>query len=571
MLAVRSSATIEDGATGAAAGVFSSRREVPAADVWPAVRAVWSSALTPLAVAYARRRGDADGVATIGVIVQRFVRGERITVYTRTPAGEDAVWIQRGAELAHRARGDRDRIVQLAVAAEAAIGASATGADVELVADGDGDERPIWIVQARPIVRSPRRTREPPPPIVLAALADGRRWTWDVAHNPDPLSPAQAGLVARVADVAPWAMRVCAGYLYIAARDDATTGISGDGDPDADPDPDALEAAMAQALGDDRDAAPPISLADALARYVAFYARWAALAQYISRQPRAHGSRPSSVEATLFAAARGEISEAAAIAQLAPLSPAWDVAVPTFGERPQLVRDAIARAAAIGAGSSPSASTTPTSDPIADLAERDDHLFARAQRLVRRALLARARVLAIDPDDIFWLPLDDIAADAPALDRDSARRRAAAARAAAARAACWDMPLVVGGPIEPTREQLHGLGHGACVTGRVVRFASLASAIAVRRGDIVVTRSVTPALAVLVAGCAAIVSETGGLLDHGAALARELGCRASSVVTARGRRSATATSCESMAKRESSRRSARDRRRRGYSSSSSSK
>jgi len=39
----------------------------------------------------------------------------------------------------------------------------------------------------------------------------------------------------------------------------------------------------------------------------------------------------------------------------------------------------------------------------------------------------------------------------------------------------------------------------------------------------VVTRAVTPALAVMVVGCAAIVSETGGPLDHGAALARELG------------------------------------------------
>jgi pyruvate,water dikinase len=61
------------------------------------------------------------------------------------------------------------------------------------------------------------------------------------------------------------------------------------------------------------------------------------------------------------------------------------------------------------------------------------------------------------------------------------------------------------------------------VSGRVVRFESLASAIAVGAGDVVVTRAMTPALAVLVAGCAALVSETGGLLDHGAALARELG------------------------------------------------
>lgn len=70
---------------------------------------------------------------------------------------------------------------------------------------------------------------------------------------------------------------------------------------------------------------------------------------------------------------------------------------------------------------------------------------------------------------------------------------------------------------------LQGVGTGRQVTGRVVRFASLASAIVVGAGDVVVTRAVTPALAVIVVGCAAIVSETGGLLDHGAALARELG------------------------------------------------
>jgi phosphohistidine swiveling domain-containing protein len=39
----------------------------------------------------------------------------------------------------------------------------------------------------------------------------------------------------------------------------------------------------------------------------------------------------------------------------------------------------------------------------------------------------------------------------------------------------------------------------------------------------VIVRAVTPALAMFVGACAAIVSETGGLLDHGAALARELG------------------------------------------------
>ena len=85
------------------------------------------------------------------------------------------------------------------------------------------------------------------------------------------------------------------------------------------------------------------------------------------------------------------------------------------------------------------------------------------------------------------------------------------------------MPVTVNGPPPLERTALRGVGTGPRVTGSVVRFASLASAITVGRGDVIVVRAVTPALAVLVVGCAALVSETGGLLDHGAALARELG------------------------------------------------
>ena len=535
LLAVRSSATIEDGEAGAAAGVFSSRRAVPPSELDDAIRAVWTSALTPLAVAYARRRGPAGGLATIGVVVQRFVAGERLTVYTRAPAGTDEVWVQRGAAVTKHARGDDDRVVQLALAAEAAIGAAATGADVELVAGDGGASRPpadsaadawagrsgggpLWLVQARPIVRAPaREARTPPPSIVLAELVrDGRRWTWDLAHNPDPLSPAQAGLVARVADVAPWAMRVCAGYLYTAPRAGPAPALPPD-------DPHALEAAMTAALGDDDGS--PLPLADALARYVGFYAAWAQVSLWVAaarhrRSANGHGARPSSVEGTLLAAARGELTEDDALTRLAPLAPAWDVAVPTFGERPALVREAIARARA----EAPPASPRRSVDDVADLAERDDFAFARAQLLVRRALLAHAEALGIAADDIFWLPLEDVVDDPPT--PDAAQRRAAAARAAAGRAARWDLPITIGGelaPAPPPGTALTGAGAGGRVTGRIVRFATLASAVAVGRGDIVVTRAVTPALAVLVAGCAAIVSETGGILDHGAAVARELG------------------------------------------------
>jgi phosphohistidine swiveling domain-containing protein len=135
-------------------------------------------------------------------------------------------------------------------------------------------------------------------------------------------------------------------------------------------------------------------------------------------------------------------------------------------------------------------------------------------------VLVRSAQLGLHDDDGFWIPLEELDSE---LDPDDLHRRASGARAAAHRAARWQMPVVVGGIVVPHGAALCGVGTGPRVVGRVVRFATLASAISVGSGDVVVTRAVTPALAVLVIGCAALVSETGGLLDHGAALARELG------------------------------------------------
>ena len=591
LIAVRSSATIEDGDAGAGAGVFSSRTAVPAADVWPAIRAVWASALTPLAASYARRR---DATIAIGVIVQRFVAGERLVVYTRPPGAPDGdeLWIQRAGRIVRLPRSDR-AIGPLAIAVERAIGASA-GADVELVIpppdlapnrptgaleeheddDAAGDlgvddldfER-AWLVQARPIVHPSSHPRTPPPPGVLAPLDDGRRWTWDVAHNPDPLSPAQVGLVERIerSGIAPWSLRVCAGYLYSTPREPVPHPAPPRSLRELEARAGELETRLELALGD-----PEPSLGDAIERYVAFYRIWAnelvpLIAASRGMWPPLAGDRPSAVEATLFAAARGELDEAMVLDRLGVMSPAWDVAVATFAERPGLIRDAIARARAAlplrlvlpmtpelrdairllqlsrtelreriddeVRGEIPDNQPRPsTRAPMesdvavaaADLAERDDLWFARAQWLVRHAILTRAQELGISGDAACWLPLDELAT-ATSLDADSVPRRAAGARAAAARAARWAMPVVVGGPPLEAGPVLHGIGTGARVTGRVVRFASLASAVVVGAGDVVVTRAVTPALAVIVIGCAAIVSETGGPLDHGAAMARELG------------------------------------------------
>jgi pyruvate,water dikinase len=559
LLAVRSSATIEDQAAGAAAGVFSSRRAVPVDEVWDAIRAVWTSALTPLAAAYARKRGKgmAQGqVVSIGVIVQEFVVGKPLVVYTRPPGHPSSpeILIQRDDHVARHSRDDLPREIEAQHAAVLALRVEQVlhlpdGVDVELVQlrkqSGFDVAMETSIVQARPIVHPSPRVLTPPPDAVLAPLQDGRVWTWDVAHNPDPLSVAQQGLVERVerAGIAPWSLRVVAGFLYSAPRGEPRPSLGS-------VDEVAKRAAELEAQLEKTLSVNTPTLSEAIERYLAFYAIWArelsplitaarsALPTALRTRELEHaaplliGQRASAVEATLLAAARGDLDEDDVVRQLGCLSPAWDVAAPTFGERPGLLRDAIARAAVVLAKPREAKLELPgyprglerdLAEPIAfgrlaaELGERDDALFARAQYLVRKALIARGRELGIG-DDVFWIALDETSTD-----RDELRRKASGARAAAERAARWQMPVVVGGepPIEAT--SLRGSGTGPRVSGRVVRFESLASAIAVGAGDVVVTRAMTPALAVLVAGCAALVSESGGLLDHGAALARELG------------------------------------------------
>ncbi|MFN0247458.1 MAG: PEP-utilizing enzyme, partial [Kofleriaceae bacterium] len=560
-------------------------------------------------------------------------------------------------------------------------------------------------------------------------------------------STAQTAIVESVesAGVAPYSMRVCAGYLYSAPRTTVTApSIDRLGDIEARLT--ALVGDLANLGGRGTDVARSDvarSVDDAISRYVRFYAIWSTeLSPLVARARRgsalsgpasssgaagataaATGSASSgvsvaasgastsssgtsstpsirrfSVEALLLGVARGELDEAEVVARLGVLSPSWDVVVPTYGERPELLRDALARAREIvklprqhasgvfrpitdeqadvvlasrarrlasAPASQSDAANTEALDlamhDVANLGERDDEWFARAQWMVRRALLARGKELGLDEGDVFWLPLEAVVGG---ITVDDARRRAAAARAAAARATRWEMPLVVGGedggvPVaratasessESTRRQgsidrvssgsitippssggasggssavprssadrpssdsippvrrraptaneltassgsitipptspsgsiaiprtstpkmpgsstvggsitpstpdatstaaarrtrepsygplaaleaeargehvLRGIGSGGRVQGRVVRFASLASSVTVGRGDVVVARAVTPALAVMVIGCAAIVSETGGFLDHGAAMARELG------------------------------------------------
>lgn len=548
-LIVRSSMAFEDGEHGAAPGLGRSIARVPPDEVWRAIRAVWAASMTPLVAVYARAAGGSGlALAPPGVIVQRWIAGASCTVYTRPPGRPDAdeVWIDRAGAPPIRAprHDEQDPRIALARAAERAIGAS-RGADVELV----GAEARWIVVQARPLVHpSARPARTPAPPFVVASLAaSGRVWRRDVTHNPQPMSTAQAGLCERVehAGIAPFHLGVAAGYLYSAPREGVVA-------PTAPTTAEEMETAYALAAAEVDQilaAAYDAPLADVLQAYVAAYrvltaelapliaaARAATedLAAYVTR-------RPSSIAAMMARAARGELSREALLEIVGDSAPAWDVASPTFAEQPALLEQALTRAAARPAApeepAAPEAlrARVALARAAADVAERDDLLFARAQAMVRRALLAVAGRTGLGRDDVFWLPLDELAAEQlPPL--EVAMGHARAARAAAARATAWDMPLVVGaagrddgaagaGDVDGSapRRTWQGSGLGGKAVGPVARFAGLGDAALVKRGEIVVAAAVTPAMALLVEGAAAIVCEHGSLLDHGAAMARELG------------------------------------------------
>ena len=532
VLAVRSSATIEDGEAGAAAGVFSSRRAVPAADVWAAIRAVWTSALTPLAAAYARRRG---GSIAIGVIVQAFVPGARVTVYTRMP-GRPA-----SDEACDPARQPRSPWSPRDVGRPGAGARDACGGrDRRAGRRRCRARRRARVVQARPIVHPAREPRAPVPPAILAALvADGRRWTWDVAHNPDPLSPAQAGLVERIDrdESSPYALRVCAGYLYTTVRDAPPAVAAATTRDELVARADVLERRLAEALGipgvthplDPRRPAPaPASDRRARADDTADgRGRDRALPRVRSdpdvgarpagrRDARdadgcaARGRAPirrrgDAARGRARRARRGDGDRAArrcwrrrGTSRCRPTAsgPASCATRSRARERSPRVGFATRRRRAPAPTSRPPPAPT-SRRAAADLAERDDLWFARAQLAgpprgarARRAARPRSRRWVLAPARRARAP----AASIPTTFAGGPRRRAAPPS---------EPP---GGRCRSDRRWRSG-GAGARaprrryrprITGRVVRYATLGSAIAASTGDVVVARAVTPALAVQV-------------------------------------------------------------------------
>ena len=439
--AVRSSAPAEDGADEAAPGIFDSVLRVPARDVARAVRAVLASALSPAAWAYGlrartRTRGE------IAVLVHEFVDGGTQGVVScegpaRAGVGRPqvALDVQQGS-LTSGARATLEAGAETAAARFGAV-------ELEWTATGDD----VTFLQLRPSsARAAGTGGAHASPATRQAEADG--WTWDAAHNPTPLSPAQAGLVALVDErcVLEFRQRVVDGFLFwkreaapIGARPPESKGAPSPGTVFADLSAD-VDAALAT-LG----AAPPLEAA--LEVYVKAYGRLfgqvqpacaaarARLTAFLSAHlpedregwPRLFDDVPSA--ATRRRAAAGAIGAApdpearqAAVERYLAVfgdeSPRWDVAETTLRETPQRLlllgrgsaaRRAPADEAAPGAGRLDVIErrlrerTAPGTWPAirdefwaavavareaAAVAEDDDALFARMQAVVRAALLA---------------------------------------------------------------------------------------------------------------------------------------------------------------------------------------
>jgi|GEM_PF-867088 len=453
---VRSSAAIEDRPDALGAGLFLSRLDLPAAEVEPALREVLASALAPGVVAYFARRSlstDGLGFAAEGLgfaaLIHPFVAGDAAgTAALDSSHGAPVIEAHQGEPAAARAR-IQDALARLTV----------THGPVEVEWAATGYE--VTFLQMRPY-RRPARAR-------LAAVNQiglHLGWHWDAAHNPLPLSPAQAGLVALVDRQCDTGLRqqTLGGYLFYAhaprpagATRRAPTSVT-----------EAL--AALRALCDARLAPQAtVSLDEALETFLAIYQPLFGVVQPAARAARKaltdflqrHGLDPTPRLPRLLAAvpsaarARAELSRAftqaadpaaqaavhaAYLKRFGDESPCWDVAVPTWREtsvrlaaklaaKPAVRSDRDSgdddwRAAADSVGAALPPSARPEwSDLLAEAraavaaSEDDDALYARAQAHVRRALLREgsrlaARGLLGHADEIFWLPLDRVRREA---------------------------------------------------------------------------------------------------------------------------------------------------------------
>jgi phosphohistidine swiveling domain-containing protein len=518
-LSVRSSFAVEDSPGEVAAGIYESRVGVPAADVPDALRMVLRSALAAGAVAYARARGLEPGGAPVAVLVHTYVAGESHGHAAGEPGGAPLIVPRTGAPGTEARRRIEAAVRELA----------ARHGPVELEWTASGDT--VTFLQLRPF-----QAAVPAPPWGgFAGLPpeDQGRWRWDAAHNPLPLSPAQAGLVALADGRCRIGLRqrVLGGYLFCAPGGPPPPRVIA---------PEQVEDEFAVLRADTeerlRALGPTPRLEEALELFLSVYEPLFGVIQPAARAARGalerflHAHLPSARLSDLLRGVPSMASErlrlagrpAEYLALFGDEAPVWDVAEPTLGERGQL--PAIGPTALAPtpppalAGLSPDLRAegerlVAVARACAAVGEDDDWLYARVQTSVRRAILALRLPGVERPEDLFFWPLPVLRAAAggnpppdPAAVTRCGREAVEAAR--------LDPPPAPSAP----GTTLRGSGTGGRALGRVHRHGGAPPT----PDAILVAHTLLPTELPLL-HAAALVTETGGPLDHVAAQARERG------------------------------------------------
>jgi pyruvate,water dikinase len=589
---VRSSFANEDVPGGLGAGVYESRVAVRADEVGQAIRQVLASALSPGAVAYALAHGLRPAAPPLSVLLHPYIRGQA----------------EGGAACAAE-RAD-DPIIQVRTGTLAAAAAIRLRRDLRALAQIHGAVEVEWVAQGQDVILLQMRPYEPPPePSAwhgwddLEAAGESRAsWQWDQAHNPLPLSPVHAGLIALVDQHCRIGIRqrVLGQYLFYAP--DPRPGPRSVSVEDA---PARFAALCAEvesrlaALGSEPPLEPALELLLAVEEPIfgiiqpALRAARADLEEFLRQAapsaapalgPLLLGVESMASErrrrAAKWRVAKNARERAHARDHYLELfgdeTTVWDVAFPTCREIPEAlsggdaggavawgrtsfarptpsreVRNPLEGSSKVAWGRTSFARPTPSREvrnpfrvpskiekqivparrdewrrllrlarQAAGLGEDDDWLYARVQAALRRALLRLGESLnqmgaLSDPGDVFFLPLPLVRALAAGAPPPGALAMQAAAGHAVWDAACCDPPPA---PAALDTVSCRGVGTGGRALGRVVLHRP--GRPLPTPGQILLAPTLLPSeLPLLVA--AALVTETGGPLDHVATQARE--------------------------------------------------
>jgi hypothetical protein len=400
------------------------------------------------------------------------------------------------------------------------------GLDLELVVDSADS---VHLVQSRPLtaplnagwgnfVDALGATEIPPGELVL-----------DAEHNPAPLSPAHAWLMAWLARARPGSAGdpvVLAGWLYMRqlprelgrARPADTLSVHAVLDRLQRIEIPRLRAAL-ESQGErlDREGRPtPADLDRALGEFLAM------TDLYVQTIVPARRAGAASIKAP--SRTGGDLTLRDRDAHLDVLPASWDISSPALAELIDVEETT----------PEPSAVPSDPGEATLLLGEWDDHLFALALAGVRRVWLAAAKRLGVDETIIFSLEGDELRAF---LEHRPPLRTLH--ELAAVRQRDWLAQRALRPPArirdgQPVPESSAGLGRGIPfgepAEGRIAKRADLESLIRVPPPPdaIVCIPALTAPAAVAIArlGIRALCTEHGGALSHGALIARELGLSA---------------------------------------------